>query len=102
VGIVVPEPMIDAVTGALVAADVAFADGRSALELGDGVAVVLPDVAKGLEFDAVIVVEPAAIARVGDRGLRLLFIALTRAVRSLTVAHIEPLPAPLAGRSRAR
>ena len=48
--------------------------------------------AKGLEFDHVIVVEPAAIARAGARGLQRLYVALTRAVSRLTVLHAEPLP----------
>ena len=63
--------------------------------LGDAVTLVPPESAKGLEFDAVIVVEPAAIAALGDHGLRLLYIALTRAVRTLTLVHADPLPAPL-------
>jgi DNA helicase IV len=48
--------------------------------------------AKGLEFDHVIVVEPAAIARAEARGLQRLYVALTRAVSRLTVVHAEPLP----------
>jgi len=52
--------------------------------------------AKGLEFDHVIVVEPAAIARAEARGLQRLYVALTRAVSRLTVLHAEPLPEPLA------
>jgi DNA helicase IV len=51
--------------------------------------------AKGLEFDHVIVVEPARIARAEARGLQRLYVALTRAVSQLTVLHAEPLPAPL-------
>ncbi len=51
--------------------------------------------AKGLEFDQVIVVEPARIAAAGAAGLRLLYVALTRAVSRLTVLHGEPLPALL-------
>jgi DNA helicase IV len=51
--------------------------------------------AKGLEFDAVVVVEPATIAA-GDAGLRLLYIALTRPIQQLSVVHSAPLPAPLA------
>ena len=53
--------------------------------------------AKGLEFDHVIVVEPARIAGAEARGLQRLYVALTRAVSRLTVLHAEPLPAPLAG-----
>jgi hypothetical protein len=48
--------------------------------------------AKGLEFDAVVVVEPAAIAGGTARGLRLLYVALTRPIQHLTVVHAEPLP----------
>jgi DNA helicase IV len=55
--------------------------------------------AKGLEFDQVIVVEPAAIvaaepAAPGDAipGLRRLYVVLTRAVSHLTVLHGEDLP----------
>ena len=55
-----------------------------------------PPDAKGLEFDAVVVVEPAAIAGGTPRGLRLLYVALTRAVQELVVVHAEPLPAGLA------
>ncbi|HEU5419123.1 MAG TPA: ATP-binding domain-containing protein [Streptosporangiaceae bacterium] len=52
--------------------------------------------AKGLEFDQVIVVEPARIAAAEDRGLHRLYVALTRAVSRLTVLHADPLPAALA------
>jgi len=52
-------------------------------------------IAKGLEFDQVIVVEPARIAAAESRGLQRLYVALTRAVSRLTVLHAEPLPEPL-------
>ena len=52
--------------------------------------------AKGLEFDHVIVVEPTRIAAAEERGLHRLYVALTRAVSRLTVLHAEPLPAGLA------
>jgi DNA helicase IV len=51
--------------------------------------------AKGLEFDHVIVAEPAAIAGGHSHGLHQLYVALTRAVSRLTVLHSRPLPAPL-------
>ncbi len=51
--------------------------------------------AKGLEFDQVIVLEPARIAAAEARGLHRLYVALTRAVSRLTVLHAEPLPEPL-------
>ncbi|HSC90678.1 MAG TPA: AAA family ATPase [Gaiellaceae bacterium] len=52
--------------------------------------------AKGLEFDHVVVVEPAAIVEeAGEQGLRELYVALTRPTRTLVVVHARPLPAPL-------
>jgi DNA helicase IV len=60
--------------------------------------VVLPArLAKGLEFDAVVVAEPAEIAAEEPHGARLLFVALTRAVQHLALAHARPLPAVLVG-----
>jgi DNA helicase IV len=61
--------------------------------------VVPASVAKGLEFDRVIVVEPAAIAAAEpDRrtGLRRLYVVLTRAVSELVIFHSEELPVELA------
>jgi UvrD-like helicase C-terminal domain len=58
-------------------------------------AIVPVTLAKGLEFDQVIVVEPARITGAGHTGLRRLYVALTRAVSRLFVLHAEPLPAPL-------
>jgi DNA helicase IV len=57
--------------------------------------VVPVGLAKGLEFDHVIVVEPARIAAAEARGLQRLYVALTRAVSRLTILHTEPLPEPL-------
>jgi DNA helicase IV len=51
--------------------------------------------AKGLEFDAVIVVEPSHIVAAEPRGLHRLYVVLTRAVSALHVVHTEPLPAAL-------
>jgi len=78
---------------------------------GDGLAaglVVLPaDETNGLEFDSVVVVEPSLVASVGDdaagegppvattRGLRTLYVALTRPTRRLAVVHTEQLPVDL-------
>ncbi|MGN6245707.1 MAG: HelD family protein [Motilibacteraceae bacterium] len=51
--------------------------------------------AKGLEYDRVVVVEPADIVEAEPRGLRRLYVVLTRAVSALTVVHARPLPAQL-------
>jgi DNA helicase IV len=54
--------------------------------------------AKGLEYDHVVVVEPAVIVA-GEpsrwQGLRRLYVVLTRAVSGLTVVHTDPLPEEL-------
>jgi len=55
--------------------------------------------AKGLEFDHVVLVEPSRIATGEAYGLRRLYVALTRAVSRLTVFHTEPLPAELSLRT---
>jgi superfamily I DNA/RNA helicase len=54
--------------------------------------------AKGMEFDHVIVVEPAQIVdeAAGGEGLRELYVALTRPTTSLVVVHDRPLPRELA------
>ncbi|MGH3302127.1 MAG: HelD family protein [Streptosporangiaceae bacterium] len=73
----------------------AVLDGAAA---SDVITVVPVTLAKGLEFDQVIVVEPARIAAAEARGLHRLYVALTRAVSRLTVLHAMSLPAELAGR----
>jgi DNA helicase IV len=55
--------------------------------------ILTPRRSKGLEFDHVVVVEPALIAEEGgDSGLRELYVALTRPTKTLTVVHSRPLP----------
>jgi DNA helicase IV len=60
-------------------------------------AVVPASAVKGLEFDQVVLVEPADIAdpALGPTGLRRLYTALTRAVLGLSVVHAKPLPSSL-------
>ena len=53
--------------------------------------------AKGLEFDVVLVVEPAEILAAHSRGANDLYVALTRATRSLGVVHSRDLPDLLEG-----
>nr|WP_221203875.1 AAA family ATPase [Modestobacter versicolor] len=61
------------------------------------VSVVPATLAKGLEFDHVVVVEPAEIVAAEPRGLHRLYVVLTRAVSSLVVLHRGELPELLAG-----
>jgi DNA helicase IV len=59
------------------------------------VTVVPATIVKGLEYDHVIVVEPADIVDAEPRGLNRLYVVLTRAVSRLSVLHAKPLPSPL-------
>jgi DNA helicase IV len=93
--IVVPSSLIREVGEALSAADVAFVDGTTASELGEHITLLPPAATKGLEFDAVVVVEPNRIVQEAEGDLRLLYVVLTRAVQHLSVIHSEPLPAAL-------
>ncbi|QIS12266.1 AAA family ATPase [Nocardia arthritidis] len=52
---------------------------------------------KGLEYDAVLVVEPERILADGPRGAAELYVALTRATQRLGVLHSGPLPRALSG-----
>ncbi|GAA4869246.1 HelD family protein [Serinicoccus chungangensis] len=102
VGVIVPDAWVEEVGAALRGAGVEHEvmDGTHAEEgLSVRVFLVPATVAKGLEFDQVVVVEPAAIAAAEPderTGLRRLYVVLTRAVSGLTVVHAEPLPGPLA------
>jgi DNA helicase IV len=71
-----------------------LAEGAGGGDLYDGLPVLTPRQVKGLEFDHVIVVEPALIAE-KQQGLRELFVALTRPTKTLVVVHARPLPAAL-------
>jgi hypothetical protein len=52
---------------------------------------------KGLEYDRVVLVEPADIVAAEPRGMNRLYVALTRAVAELVILHTKPLPANLTG-----
>ncbi|WP_329463910.1 HelD family protein [Streptomyces sp. NBC_01431] len=64
------------------------------------VAVLPATLAKGLEYDHVVAVEPAAIAAAEDRGLHRLYVVLTRAVSGLEIVHSRPLPQALLAAGR--
>ena len=94
VGVIVPAALHDDVAAALAGATEPEV-GESALSSGTnlvGLAAI-----KGLEFDAAVVVEPAAIvAERPDGGRGGLYTAMTRSTRALAVVHAQPLPAGLA------
>ena len=71
----------------------AVADSPEALDAPVGVFDAMD--AKGLEFDHVVVVEPAELVAPDRAGLRMLYVTLTRATQDLAVVHSRPLPEAL-------
>ena len=107
IGLIVPDGWVTTAAKTLTAARIEHlvlgrddASGGADDSLPPRVSVVPATTAKGLEYDRVVVVEPARIA--DDEpdehtGLRRLYVVLTRAVSGLAVVHARPLPGPLAG-----
>jgi DNA helicase IV len=94
VAIVCPQSMVDEVSDALTAAGVEHGQAtRHGLD--EQITVVPVGLAKGLELDAAVVVEPAAIVDEEAQGLRALYVALTRATKRLAIVHERPLPEAL-------
>ena len=63
--------------------------------LGAPLSLLPVDLANGLEFDGVVVVEPAAMIEQSPQGLRALYVAVTRPTRRLAVVYERPLPGVL-------
>ncbi|MFG3681065.1 HelD family protein [Micromonospora chalcea] len=95
VGVIAADDAVDRLRAALADAGVETATADD-VEAAARVTVVPATLVKGLEYDHVVVVEPAAIVAAEPRGLHRLYVVLTRAVSRLAVLHREPLPAPLA------
>jgi DNA helicase IV len=94
VGVIVPTSLIDAVIDGLNAAGVQFGTA-SRNGLDERITIVPIGLSKGLELDATVVVEPAAIVDEESQGLRALYVALTRSTKRLALVHARPLPACL-------
>ncbi len=103
VGLIAADAHVPALARELAAAGLGFAllgdePDEDTTEFDQHLDLVPASLAKGLEFDHVVLVEPAAIvAGEPDRvtGLRRLYVCLTRAVTSLAVRHDESLPPEL-------
>ena len=105
VGLITPDALLPRVVAALTGAGVRHAvlgeeppADLEPVEFEVQLDVVPASLAKGLEFDHVVLLEPAAVvAGEADHvtGLRRLYVCLTRAVTSLTVLHADELPAEL-------
>ena len=93
---IAPPALHDAVAAAL-RDEGAVADSVEAIDAP--IAVLTPLDSKGLEFDHVVVVEPAALVEPDRAGLRLLYVVLTRATaHPCGASHAAPLPEALGPR----
>jgi DNA helicase IV len=101
IGVIVPDARVAEVSRALTKAGLEHGTlGATHGDVDHQVDLVPATVAKGLEFDHVLVLEPAEIAAAEPdvrTGLRRLYVVLTRAVSDLTVVHAAPLPEALRG-----
>jgi DNA helicase IV len=118
VGVVAPVSMVADVANEFGAAGVSALDITKHGAIEQGIALVGAEAAKGLEFDAVVVIEPAGIVASGlklasedimgsgatepllagqgeAQGYRILFVALTRATQQVSIVHSRALPAEL-------
>ncbi len=97
IGIIVPDALVDMAHQALTKVGVTHSQLGNDDDIEARVDVVPASLAKGLEFDHVVLLEPAEIAAAETdqlTGLRRLYVCLTRAVTSLVVVHERPVPVP--------
>ncbi|MEV1290938.1 ATP-binding domain-containing protein [Pseudonocardia sp. NPDC049635] len=97
--VLVPAARVAPTRAALLAAGVLDAE-TDPEELDAAVVVLAVAASKGLEFDAVVVVEPQEILAESPRGLNDLYVAITRATQRLGVLHSGDLPPVLKRISR--
>jgi DNA helicase IV len=102
IGLIAADPRVPELAAALTAAGMPYlAPGEETSEEAR-LTLVPASLAKGLEYDYVVLDEPAAVVAAepdARTGLRRLYVALTRAVSGLTVVHASPLPAELTAAS---
>ncbi|GAA2426422.1 HelD family protein [Streptomyces mauvecolor] len=100
IGLIAADARIPVLAAALEAAGLPYLDPGEETTAESRLTLVPASLAKGLEYDYVVLDEPAAVVdgEPDERtGLRRLYVALTRAVSGLTVVHTAPLPRQLAG-----
>ncbi|MFC1406008.1 MULTISPECIES: AAA family ATPase [Streptacidiphilus] len=98
IGLIAADHRIPLLAAALDAAGMPYLDPGTETSADSRLTLVPASLAKGLEYDYVVLDEPAAIvdAEPDPRtGLRRLYVCLTRPVSGLTVLHTRPLPAAL-------
>ncbi|MFI9218428.1 HelD family protein [Streptomyces werraensis] len=98
VGLIAADPRIPALTEALASAGLPHVSPGEETTESTRLTLVPASLAKGLEYDYVLLDEPQAVvdAEPDERtGLRRLYVTLTRAVSGLVITHGAPLPAQL-------
>ncbi|MFF4103306.1 HelD family protein [Streptomyces sp. NPDC001903] len=99
IGLIAADARIPELARALEAAGMAYLSPGEETTAQSRLTLVPASLAKGLEYDYVVLDEPAAIVA-GEpderTGLRRLYVCLTRAVSGLTLLHADPLPPALA------
>ncbi|MFF7155490.1 HelD family protein [Streptomyces sp. NPDC008139] len=99
VGLIAADPRIPVLARALDAAGIQYVSPGEETSAEARVTLVPASLAKGLEYDYVVLDEPADIVAAEPdvrTGLRRLYVCLTRAVSGLAVLHTAPLPEALA------
>ncbi|MCF6523083.1 AAA family ATPase [Streptomyces sp. JJ36] len=99
VGLIAAGPRLPELAAALTAAGLTPLEPAEETTAESRLTLVPAALAKGLEYDHVVLDEPAAVVAAepdARTGLRRLYVCLTRAVSGLTVLHAAPLPAELA------
>ncbi|MEU1657374.1 UvrD-helicase domain-containing protein [Streptomyces griseofuscus] len=99
-GLIAADARIPALAEALTAAGIGYLAPGEETTRERRLTLVPASLAKGLEYDYVVLDEPGAVVdgEPDERtGLRRLYVALTRAVSGLVVTHTAPLPEQLAG-----
>jgi DNA helicase IV len=97
IGLIVPDALVAKANAALTRVGIPHSQLGDADDIDTRVDVVPASLAKGLEFDHVVLLEPAdVVASETDEltGLRRLYVCLTRAVTSLVIVHEKPIPVP--------
>ncbi|MGI5161186.1 HelD family protein [Microbispora sp. CA-102843] len=94
IGVIAADASSGRLRAALTDAGLTVADGLTP-DPSVRISVVPATLCKGLEYDHVVLAEPAEIVAAEERGLGRLYVALTRAVSRLDVVHRRPLPSPL-------
>ncbi|MGN9795480.1 HelD family protein [Streptomyces sp. OZ13] len=98
IGLIAADSRVPAIAAALAAAGLPYLSPGEETTAEARLTLVPASLAKGLEYDYVVLDEPASV--IGDEpdlrtGLRRLYVSLTRAVSGLTVLHASPLPPQL-------